>query len=416
MNQTFRSLSVYNYRIWFSAAIISNVGRWMQITAQDWLVLTELTDKSAHVMGVVMALQFFPQILLVPFTGSVADKFDRRKVIICTQIGMAFLALVLGVITLLGIVTLWHVYILAFLLGCVSAFDAPARQSFVSEMVPDELLSNAVALNSTTFNAARMLGPAAAGVLISIIGSGWIFMLNALLFSPLIFTLTRIRVAELNRRPSKRSADDSGRFVDGLKYLSKRPDLKTLIWMMFFIGTFGLNFTIYISSMVVNVFQIGSRGYGILTSMMAVGSLTGALYAANKSSPSMRLISVASFCFGISWLLAALSPNYWIFGFVMVFAGLFTQTFTTSVQSLIQLSTEPEMRGRVLSVLMAVAMGGTPIGAPLTGWVSDTFGSRYSLGIAVASGLIASAIGFRYLCVHGRIKKFHVLKVTHTEN
>jgi MFS family permease len=384
----------------------------MQITAQDWLVLTELTDKSAHVMGIVMALQFFPQILLVSLTGSVADRFDRRKVIICTQVGMAALALVLGLITVSGIVELWHVYVLAFLLGCVASFDAPARQSFVSELVPDDFLSNAVALNSTTFNSARMIGPAVAGILIAVIGSGWIFVINAFSFAPLIFALSRIRIGDLNRRLRKRSAGDSGSFIDGLRYLSKRSDLKTLIWMMFFIGTFGLNFAIYISSMAVNVFHTGSGGYGMLTSLMAVGSLTGALYAANRSNPSMLLISTAALCFGLSWLIAAFLPYYLLFGLIMIFAGLFTQTFNTSIQSLIQLSTEPEMRGRVLSVLMAVAMGGTPVGAPLAGWVSDTFGSRYSLGIAVISGFIASAIGFRYLCIHGKIRKYHTLKVS----
>ncbi|HEY3254656.1 MAG TPA: MFS transporter, partial [Polyangiaceae bacterium] len=226
---TFRSLRGFNYRTWAAGALVSNVGTWMQRTAQDWIVLTQLSHQNATAVGVVMALQFGPHALLLPITGFAADHFDRRKLLFLTQAGMGFLALGLGILTITGVVRLWHVDVFAFLLGCVSAFDAPARQTFVSDLVEEADLSNAVALSSTSFNAGRLIGPAVAGLLIASLGSGWVFLINAASFAGVLCSLTLLRPAELQVRA--RAARTRGSFADGFRYVWRRPDLKTLLLM-----------------------------------------------------------------------------------------------------------------------------------------------------------------------------------------
>jgi MFS family permease len=391
----FRSLRSFNYRVWAGGAIISNVGTWMQRTAQDWLVLTQLTHKNATAMGIVMALQFGPQLLLLPVTGFAADHLDRRKLLIATQAAMGALALGLGIFTVTGLVQLWHVYVFAFLLGCVAAFDAPARQAFVSELVGEADLSNAVGLNSTSFNAARMVGPAIAGVLIAAIGTGWVFLTNAASFAAVLGSLALLRVGELHLRA--RSAPKRGNLVAGFRYVWNRPDLKAIMVMLFLIGTFGLNFPIFISTMSVTVFHAGAGRYGLLTSVMAIGSVIGALLAARREKPGIALLCAGAAIFGFGFALAALMPNYWLFGLALIVIGISSQTITTSTISLVQLSTEPDMRGRVIAILLAIALGGTPVGAPIVGWVADTFGPRWALGVGAAAGMAAAMVALRYL-------------------
>jgi MFS family permease len=401
MRGTFRSLANFNYRAWAVGALISNVGTWMQRVAQDWLVLTQLTHKSATAVGVVMALQFGPQVLLLPLTGFAADHLDRRKLLLATQAAMGVLALGLGILTLDGLVQLWHVYVFAFLLGCVSAFDAPARQVFVSDLVGEADLSNAVALNSTSFNAARMIGPAVAGVLIAAVGSGWVFVINAASFVAVLCSLALLRIGELHLK--SKPPRTRGDFAGGFRYIWKRPDLMAPLIMLFLIGTFGLNFPIFISTMSVTVFHAGAGRYGLLTSTMAVGSVIGALLAARRAEPTVALLLAGASIFGFGCALAALMPDYALFGAALVVIGVSVQTFTTSTNSLVQLSTEPAMRGRVMAILLAVALGGTPIGAPIVGWVADRFGPRWALGIASAGGFAAVVVGIRYLVKHRRL-------------
>jgi MFS family permease len=392
---TFRSLSGFNYRVWVSGGLISNVGSWMQRTAQDWLVLTELTHRNATAVGIVMALQFGPMLLLLPLTGYAADHLDRRKLLLVTQATMAALAFGLGVLTLTGLVQLWHVYLFAFLLGCVTAFDSPARQTFVAELVGEEDLSNAVALNSTSFNAGRMIGPAVAGVLIASVGTGWVFVINAVSFVAVLCSLKILRVHELHHKLKAHRAP--GAFVDGFRYVWKRPDLRALLTMLFLIGTFGLNFPIFISTMSVSAFHANASQYGLLTSTMAIGSVTGALLAARRARPRLAVLLVSAALFGFGCTLAACMPTYGLFGVTLVVIGMCTQTFTTSTNSLVQLSTEPAMRGRVVAILLAIALGGTPLGAPIVGWVADHFGPRWALGVGAASGFAAALEGLRYL-------------------
>jgi MFS family permease len=395
MRGTFRSLQSYNYRTWAAGAIVSNVGTWMQRTAQDWLVLTQLTRNNATAVGVVMALQFGPQVLLLPLTGFAADHLDRRKLLYATQAGMGLLALGLGLLTVTGLVHLWMVYLFALLLGCVSAFDAPARQTFVSELVGDHDLSNAVALNSTSFNAARMIGPAIAGVLIASVGTGWVFLINAASFGAVLWALSRLRVRELHLRD--RAGLSRGSFADGFRYLRGRPDLRAVLLMLFLIGTFGLNFPIFIATMSVSVFHKGAGQFGLLTSTMAIGSVTGTLLSARRARPRSAVLIAGAALFGAGLVFGALMPTYGLFGLALVVVGVSAQTFTTTANGAVQLATEPTMRGRVMAIFMAIALGGTPIGAPIVGWVADRFGPRWALSVGAAAGFAAALVGVRYL-------------------
>jgi MFS family permease len=394
VRKTFRSLRSYNYRVWAAGALVSNVGTWMQRTAQDWLVLTELTDRNATAVGIVMSLQFGPSLLLLPLTGYVADRYDRRKVLLATQSAMGLLAMGLGLLTLAGMVQLWHVYLFALLLGCVTAFDAPARQTFVSELVGEEDLTNAVALNSTSFNAARMIGPAVAGVLIASTGTGWVFVINALSYLSVLLSLAMLRLDALYRRGKAPRAE--GGLLAGLRYVWSRPDLKAVLFMLFLLGTFGLNFPIFISTMAVGPFQAGASHYGALSSALAVGSVAGALFTASRAQPHIARLVNSSLIFGIGCALAAITPSYGLFGFVLVFIGISAQTFTTSINSVVQLSTEPAMRGRVMAILLAILMGATPLGAPAVGWVADTYGPRWALGVGAAAGIASAIVGLLY--------------------
>jgi len=393
LHRVFVSLANRNYRIWAGGALVSNIGSWMQRTAQDWIVLTELTQHNATAVGIVMGLQFAPQILLLPLTGYAADHLDRRKLLFCTQAAMGLFALGLGLLVVTGLVQLWHVYVFAFLLGCAAAFDAPARQTFVTQLVEPALLANAVGLNSTSFNAARMVGPAIAGIVIAAVGSGYVFLINAASFVAVLVALAMLRID----RPVSGRTIARGKLTDGFRYVLGRSDLKLILSMLFLIGTFGLNFPIFISTMAVSVFHVGAGQFGLLTSMMAAGSVTGALLAAARTRPGIPLLAGAAAMFGVTCAVAAFAPFYLAFGLILFTVGVSAQTFTTSTNSLTQLSTDPAMRGRVIAILMALALGGTPIGAPIVGWVADQFGPRWALGVGAASGILAATIAALYL-------------------
>jgi MFS family permease len=402
VRNTFRSLNGFNYRVWACGALVSNVGTWMQRIAQGWLVLTQLTHNNATAMGAVMALQFGPHLVLLPLTGFAADHLDRRKLLLVTQASMGALAFGLGILTITGLIALWQVYLFALALGCVTAFDSPARQTFVAELVGEADLSNAVALNSTSFNAARMIGPAIAGTLIASVGSGWVFLINAASFVAVLGSLAMLRVGELH--PQVRAIRRRGSVTEGFRYVWGRPDLSAIAVMLFLIGTFGLNFQIFISTMSVGVFHGGASQFGVLTSIMAIGTVAGALLAAGREKPRFALLVVGAAIFGLGCTLAALAPNAWLFALALVMIGVSALTFSNSTNSLMQLASEPAMRGRVMAIRLAIALGCTPLGAPVVGWVADTCGPRWALGLGAASGFVAALVGILHLRKHRHLR------------
>ena len=391
----FRSLRNHNYRLWAAGALVSNTGTGMQRTAQDWLVLTQLTHHSASAVGLVMALQFGPQLLLLPWTGSAADRFSQRHLLLATQAAMGVLGLGLGALTVSGAVALWHVYAFAFLSGCAAAFDAPVRQTFVAALVGDEDLPNAVALNASLFTAAQMVGPAAAGLTIAAIGTGWAFVLDGVSFGAVLASLSLLRVGELRHTAKARRA--GGSFVDGLRYVRGRPDLMTILLMLFLIGTFGMNFPIFTSTMAVRVFHADAQGFGLLSSIMAVGALAGSLVAAARRRIGFGTLLGGAGVFGLGCALAALAPGYWPFAAAMALTGAAVLTFANATNGLMQLTTEPSMRGRIMALRIGIALGCTPVGAPFVGWVADACGPRWALGVGAGSGFAAAVAAAVFL-------------------
>ncbi|WIB60844.1 MFS transporter [Curtobacterium sp. MCLR17_007] len=395
MTAMFRSLSGRNYRIWFAGALVSNIGTWMQRTAQDWIVLTQLTHNNAIAVGITMALQFGPQLLLLPWTGLVADRFDRRRTLMVTQALMGMLGLGLGIMVVTDTATLLWLYGFALALGIVAAFDTPVRQAFVSDVVTGEHVSNAVALNSASFNAARLIGPAVAGVLIAAIGSGWVFIINAASFAAVLVALRFVDPEQLAERIKPKRG--KGQIVAGFRYVRTRPDIIVVLCMIFVVGTFGVNFPIFTSTMARVEFHKGAGEFGLLNSVMAVGSVLGALLSARRERPRMRLLVIASAGFGLACTAAAFAPTYWSFAIVLMFVGLASLTFMTTANALVQTTTAPAMRGRVMALYMAIFAGGTPIGAPIVGAIADAAGPRWAIGVGAASGFVALAIALVWL-------------------
>ncbi|HSE10887.1 MAG TPA: MFS transporter [Nocardioidaceae bacterium] len=398
MSPTFRALSNHNYRLYAAGGVVSNTGTWMQRVAQDWLVL-QLTANSGTALGITTGLQFLPILLLSPYAGLVADRFPKRRLLQVTQLMMATPALVLGLLAITGVVETWHVYALAFIFGVGTAFDAPARQSFVSEMVSKEDLSNAVGLNSATFNAARILGPALAGFMIAGLGggaraTGWVILINALSYGAVVVALQRMRAWELDSPdPQGRS---KGMIRDGLSYIRSRPDLMMILAIVFFAGTFGLNFQMTSALMATEVFGKGASEYGILGTTMAVGSLSGALLAARRGIVRHRLVILAAVAFGTAEIVAGMMPSYIAFALWTPVIGITALTMITAANTTIQLSVSPQLRGRVMALYMMIFMGGTPIGSPIVGWVGETFGARWTLigggAVTILGTVLAAAV------------------------
>jgi MFS family permease len=385
MSPTFRALRIRNYRVYATGSVVSNTGTWMQRVAQDWLVL-QLSGGSGVALGITTGLQFLPMLLLGPWGGMLADRYSKRRLLILTQAFMGSVAVVLGLLDVTNLVQVWHVYVLALLLGVGTAVDNPARQSFVGEMVGADDLPNAVGLNSASFNLGRVVGPALAGFLIVLVGTGWVFLINALSFGAVIFALTRMRVVDLT--PAPRADRGRGQVREGVRYVWRRPDLLMIMIVAFFVATFGLNFQLTTALMATQVFDKGAGEFGVLGSIMAVGSLTGALLAARRGRPRLRLLILSAVAFGLVEVAAGLMPTYLLFAASLVPVGLTALTFITAANSTIQLSVDPAMRGRVTALYMVVFFGGTPLGAPLVGAVAEAFGPRWSL---ILGGLISAA-------------------------
>ncbi|HEX3929996.1 MAG TPA: MFS transporter [Nocardioides sp.] len=387
MSPTFRALHNPNYRRYAIGSLVSNTGTWMQRVAQDWLVL-RLTHGSGTALGITTGLQFLPVLLLSPYAGVVADRFAKRRLLQLTQLTMALASLILGVLAVGGVAQVWHVYVIAFLFGIGSAFDAPARQSFVSEMVGPDDLTNAVGLNSATFNAARIIGPAVAGLMIGALGggawaTGWVILINAASYAAVIWQLQHMDTTLLHS--PKRVARTPGMLLEGVRYIRSQPKMMAILVMVFFAGTFGMNFQITSALMATHVFGKGAGEFGILGSAMAAGSLIGALLAARRVRIRLRLVAGAAVGFGISEMVAGVMPTYLTFALMCPLIGVCTLTMLNSANATMQLESQPALRGRVMALYMTIVMGGTPIGSPLIGWVGQHFGARWTL---LAGGLL----------------------------
>jgi MFS family permease len=365
--------------------VVSNTGSWMQRVAQDWLVL-QLTHDSGTALGITTGLQFLPMLLFSLWGGVIADRYPKRRILMVTQTVMGALALVLGILSLTGAVRIWQVYALAFGLGLATVVDNPTRQAFAVEMVGTEGMANAIALNSAVFNLARIAGPAVAGIVIAALGVPAAFLLNAGSYGAVLIGLKLMRTTELH--PARRAERGPGQQRAALSYVRARPTLWMPMILVFFVSTFGMNFQVTTALMSRTVFHTGAGAFGLASAVLAAGALAGALLAARRGRPSLRLLLATAFAFGVLEILTALTPDYPAFLVALAPTGLAMIIFTTAANSSTQLGTASDMRGRVMGLYMLVFLGGTPLGAPLVGWMAEAYGTRLSL---IAGGVISAA-------------------------
>ncbi|MBA3417529.1 MAG: MFS transporter [Geodermatophilaceae bacterium] len=410
----FASLRVRNYRLFATGSLISNTGTWMQRVAQDWLVL-ELSNNSGVALGVVTALQFGPILLFGMYGGMLADRYDKRKLLFATQASMGVLALFLGVLDLANVVALWHVYVLATGLGIATALDTPIRQAFVSELVGPERLPNAVGLNSSTFNAARLVGPGIAGLLIAAFSTAPVFLLNAASFAFTLVALARMHPAELFK--SERVARGKGQLREALHYVRVRPDLLLPMLLVFIVGTFGMNFQLTTALMAREVFELDAAAFGLLGSCIALGSLAGALLSTRRRErPRLRLLIGAALGFGVLEMIAGVMPTFASFAILLVPTGAAALTFVIAANSSVQLGTDATMRGRVMALYLLFFMGGAPIGAPIIGWLSENYGARSGIILGgLCCVVAAAAIGARLAVQSGIRVEAHVRRRPHLQ-
>ncbi|MGI8817069.1 MAG: MFS transporter [Pseudonocardia sp.] len=381
------SLRVRNYRLFAGGQFVSLAGTWMQRIAQDWLVL-ELSQSSPVALGVASALQFTPTMLLSLWGGVLADRYDKRRMLIVALTGMGLSALCLGLLDVTGVVRLWQVYLLCFVLGTFSALEVPVRQAFVSELVGPDQVINAVGLNSMNFNIARTVGPAIAGLLISGVGTGWVFLLNAASFVAVIAGLVAMDPSTLFRLPGV--PRERGQLREGLRYVRGQPVLLGLLALVFVVSTLGINFYLTLPLLTRNVFHAGPEAYGWLTSVLAAGSLMGAVVGARRvGRPRLRVVFGAALAFGVFETASGLMPNLAATAVLLVPTGLAALTFTTAANASVQLSVDPSMRGRVMGLYVLLFLGSTPLGAPLLGLLGERFGGRAPTVVGGAASVVA---------------------------
>jgi MFS family permease len=373
----------------------------MQRVAQDWLVL-ELTHNSGTALGITTGLQFAPMLFSM-WGGLIADRYSKRRILMATQALMGGLALVLGLLALTGVVRIWQVYLLAFALGMVTTVDNPTRQAFAVEMVGKNGMANAIALNSAVFNLARIVGPAVAGLVIAAVGTPMAFLLNAASYGAVILGLKLMRPDELYQAP--RAPRERGQLRLTLDYVRARPQLWTTMLLVFFVATFGMNFQVTNALMSKAVFHTGASSFGLASTMFAVGALGGALVAARRSRPTLRLMVAMAFAFSVLEIATGLMPVFWMFALALVPVGLTMLTYTTASNSTTQLNTSAEMRGRVMGLYMMIFLGGTPLGSPLAGWIAEDFGPRMSM---ISGGLISLVATIAVTCLLARMRGTHV--------
>ncbi len=386
---TFAALAVPNYRRYIAGQSISLIGTWMQMAAQSWLVLT--ISHSATTLGVIVALQTLPVLLLAPYGGVIADRVDKRRMMIALQSAMGVQALILGVLTVAGSVRLWEIGALAALLGLNNAFENPARQSFMLEMVGAESLRNAVSLNSVLVNVARIIGPAVAGVLIATAGEGPCFLINAASFIAVVISLLTLDRSAIT--PSPPSGREPGQLREGLRYVRRTPELAVPLLMMALVGALAYEFQVTLPVMASQALHAGSRGYGFMTSAMGVGAVLGGLLVAAKGRTGLPTLTLAACAFGVLLLAAGLAPTLALELLALALAGGASIAFMATGNSTLQLNSAPGMRGRVMSLWFVAFQGSTPIGGPIVGWVMADMGARAGLGLGGITCLLVALLG-----------------------
>ncbi|MGH2864919.1 MAG: MFS transporter [Solirubrobacteraceae bacterium] len=386
---TFAALAIPNYRRYIAGQSVSLVGTWMQMAAQSWLVLT-LTG-SATTLGVIVALQTLPVLALGPYGGVIADRVDKRRLIVALQIAMGVQALILGILTVTGAVRLWEIGALAALLGLNNAFENPARQSFMLEMVGAENLRNAVSLNSVLVNVARVIGPAVAGVLIATVGEGVCFLVNAASFVAVVASLTTLDRSAIF--PSPPSGREPGQLRDGLRYVRRSPELGIPLLMMALAGCLAYEFQVTLPVMARQGLHAGATAYGFMTAAMGVGAVLGGLLVAARGRTGLPPLVMAATAFGVVLIFAGLAPSLPVELFALALAGGASISFMATGNSTLQLNADPSMRGRVMSLWFVAFQGSTPIGGPIIGWVMAEAGARAGLGVGGGSCLVVALLG-----------------------
>lgn len=387
MGSTFSALRVRNYRLFFVGQVVSITGTWMQMVAQSWLVLN--ITGSAAALGVVTAFQFLPTLILGPYAGVVADRIDKRRLLIATQSASMVLALLLGGLAASGAAQLWMVIVLAGTLGVASAFDSPARQSFVLEMVGPTKLTNALSLNTITMNVGRLFGPAVAGIVIARWNLSVCFIANGLSYVAPIVALAVMRPGELLQTPRAERA--KGQFREGLRYVWARPELRVPLLLMLLIGTLTYEFGVTLPVLARDTFDVGAAGFGVMQSVMSIGAIVGGLLFATRTAPTHRRLGVSATIFGAAMLGLALSPTYGMALAVLPLVGAGSVLFMTLTNATLQLATTPDMRSRVMSLYAIAFIGSTPVGGPIVGWITESVGVRWALAMGGAAALFGAA-------------------------
>jgi MFS family permease len=388
-HQTFSSLANRNYRRYLGGQSISLIGTWMQTVAQSWLVL-QLTH-SGTAVGLLVAMQTLPVLLLGPYGGAVADRVDKRRLMIMLQAAMGVLALILGVLTVTGVVQVWEVFVLAFLLGLNNTFENPARQSFVLEMVGPGELRNAVSLNSVLVNAARAVGPAVAGIIIALGGTGICFLLNAASFVAVVVTLMRLDVSQLSPTPLTQRA--KGQVREGLAYVARTPELGGPLLMMALVGCLAYEFQVVLPVVAEHTFHGSAAAYGFMSAAMGIGAVFGGLHVAARGKIGLPALTRSALIFGIVIALAAAAPVLWLELVALALVGGASVGFLSKGNSTLQLTATPSMRGRVMALWAVAFLGSTPIGGPVAGWIADDFGGRAGLVLGACACLVAAGFG-----------------------
>lgn len=381
--RTFAAFAIHNFRLYFGGQVVSVSGAWMQRVAQAWLVL-EITGSGAAV-GAITAVQFLPILILATRGGLVADRMDKRRLLYLTQSLAATIALTLGVLVLTDIVELWMVFALALALGLVGSVDNPTRHSFVMEMVGRSKLANAVALNSVLVNSARVVGPAIGGLLIVTVGIGWCFVINAATYLVFITAVSFMRDDDIERPEPERK--QRGQLRDALRYVGQNPVLRATLVMSAVIGLFSYEFEVVLPLLARFTFGGDADTFGSMFAAMGVGAVFGGLYVATRGRTSPRAIVASASAMAISIGATAVAPNVWVAHLTLVMVGLSASAFLTLSNSVLQLESEPRMRGRVVGMRATAVLGARPIGAPIVGWIGEYLGPRYALGLGAVAAL-----------------------------